>query len=760
MKRLVLTLLLTHVALVFFAQKQCLVVDENNVPIELANVIILNEVDSTLITGGITNKDGIYHFESDEKNSLMRVSMIGYETLFFHQPYPDKVQLIPSTVSLNEVKVKGYRQHVKPTPTGLVVKMDNNPLSKLSSIGDAIKQMPMVNPIDGSILGKGQPEIYINNRKIRDASELQQLSPEKVIDVEIITRPGPKYDSHVTSVIIIHTKKIEQELAGIVRGSSAVSEVFTGSANADLSYMFQNGLGLYGGAMFASNGFEQERIYHEQFNEGKSQTLTQGNYRSHSYSLKTNLGLSYDFSPEKSIGLRYEFNRMPTSHYKAQSDMDVTTQLLNETIISFSAVNSQSYQHAVNAYSNLRLGSKKIFTWTTDADYLYGNSNKHSTANETGLSDWKIFTSSSTAYSLIAAKTNLNINLKKLNMDVGTQYSYTTNKMHFDSSDNANSDFLSSSHDSEKQHLYAGYASINYGINEHWNLNGGLRLEQTGFDYRQNDMKIEEQSKSYTDLLPTLGVHYRKGNLALGLTYASNVNRPPYSYLHNNYTYVSHTSWEKGNPLLKSALTHSIDLSFSWKQSILGVSFTRNVRSINTVYTYLPSENVIVRQEINMPDFNRVTFMATQSLNIVFWHPTIQGILYCQCLDYGNPVQRYNKLLAQISMSNRFDLPWGIYAYLGSNWMSKGHYGSIYFEGNRSFYFILNKSFKNWIFNVSMNDFANTYRYKLLGDTNGVSYRENRKGASRVFSLSITYTFKQKKSYKGKSAATSEMNRF
>ena len=72
---------------------------------------------------------------------------------------------------------------------------------------------------------------------------------------------------------------------------------------------------------------------------------------------------------------------------------------------------------------------------------------------------------------------------------------------------------------------------------------------------------------------------------------------------------------------------------------------------------------------------------------------------------------------------------------------------------------MLNKNIKNWTFNIFFNDFANTYRQKNLVETNGILYGENRKGASRLIQIGVTYMFKDKKTFKGRNSAQEEMNR-
>ena len=53
----------------------------------------------------------------------------------------------------------------------------------------------------------GSPEIYINNRKVYDSSELDRLRATEILSAEVITTPGAEYDADVTAVIRIRTIK-------------------------------------------------------------------------------------------------------------------------------------------------------------------------------------------------------------------------------------------------------------------------------------------------------------------------------------------------------------------------------------------------------------------------------------------------------------------------------------------------------------------------------------------------------------------------
>lgn len=53
------------------------VVDENSQPLPYANVILLSQKDSSIITGTVTGENGAFTVEG-RTNSLLKVAMIGY----------------------------------------------------------------------------------------------------------------------------------------------------------------------------------------------------------------------------------------------------------------------------------------------------------------------------------------------------------------------------------------------------------------------------------------------------------------------------------------------------------------------------------------------------------------------------------------------------------------------------------------------------------------------------------------------------------
>ena len=96
------------------------------------------------------------------------------------------------------------------------------------------------------MFGKGEPLIYINNRLVRDNSELERLSSKDISKVELIQNPGAEYDATVKAVLKIRTVRHAGEGLGVnVRSNVSQSHKTSNTDQLNLNYR-KNGLDLFG----------------------------------------------------------------------------------------------------------------------------------------------------------------------------------------------------------------------------------------------------------------------------------------------------------------------------------------------------------------------------------------------------------------------------------------------------------------------------------------------------------------------------------
>lgn len=455
--------------------------------------------------------------------------------------------------TLGEVTVTAQRKYVRPTPRGLKISMTGNPLSKIGSAVDAIKQMPMIDASNGGItvLGKGAPLIYINGRRMRDSSELEMLTSEELRTVEIITNPSSKYGSDVSSVILIKTRGKDAGFYANGAASVTASEKWSESGQLNLNYHTENGVTIFGDISYGNNGFKQERDYKELFStDGKLPldhiTRTFATAKQRRESLTADGGINYE-SGKNSVGVKYTYSRTPSSHfsYQAQSLTDLREP---GEISSSNNLNSQSYRHYLNGYAELALPAG--IGLRVDMDYITGKNTGRDFTSEIETGNM-IENTNHTTSDLFAGRIELQKEFGKWELNAGTDYTYTDNDQRFNSLTSAGNQMLRPATDRVTQHLYSTYLSANLNLNEHWSLSTGIRYEDTHIRYLRNGIKESALSKGYNDLHPNFGITF-SSPVTLSVFYKAVTYRPAYSSLDNNFVYVTPTLWETGNPELRS----------------------------------------------------------------------------------------------------------------------------------------------------------------------------------------------------------------
>ena len=186
-----------------------MVMDEKQQPMPYCNVLLLTS-DSVFVNGCVTKEDGTFLMTGEaEVSYLLKVSYIGYATALQTVESTNMVQLLPDTQTLNEVTVTANRPLIESQVNGLKANVAGTSLAQMGTANEMLTHLPFVTSKDGnlSVLGSGSPEIYINNRKVRDMGELDRLRATEILSAEVITTPGPEYDADVAAVIRIRTLK-------------------------------------------------------------------------------------------------------------------------------------------------------------------------------------------------------------------------------------------------------------------------------------------------------------------------------------------------------------------------------------------------------------------------------------------------------------------------------------------------------------------------------------------------------------------------
>ena len=162
------------------------VVDENGHSIEFANISLYGAADlnssdrnPTFINGGVSNENGDFVIPCKARQMILKVSYIGYKTVTrnISVGHIGTITLQPETYMVKGVEIKGEIPQYKAAQGGLTVDVQHSILHDIGTADDLLSMIPMIQGSNGKfeVLAKGEPEIYINNKKVHDPSELTEV---------------------------------------------------------------------------------------------------------------------------------------------------------------------------------------------------------------------------------------------------------------------------------------------------------------------------------------------------------------------------------------------------------------------------------------------------------------------------------------------------------------------------------------------------------------------------------------------------------
>ena len=211
-------------------------IDNHNLPVEFANIQLLNPKDSSFICGGVSNANGDFVIPCQQKQALMKVSFVGYKTIckLVSIARIGNVRMQANSYLLKGVTVEAARVVEKVDrqiifPTKEQVKTASNGYDLLDNMS-----LPtiIVNRAERKVLSLkgGDVQIRINDVKA-SMQDVLALQPDEVTKVEFINVPGLKYgDSNLDAVI---NYQVRRRYAGYVSGVSTMQGTKAGFNNSD-----------------------------------------------------------------------------------------------------------------------------------------------------------------------------------------------------------------------------------------------------------------------------------------------------------------------------------------------------------------------------------------------------------------------------------------------------------------------------------------------------------------------------------------------
>lgn len=205
-------------------------------PMEYANIAVYNRIDSSLVSGGITNQNGEFEVKGITFGDYyLEANFIGFQKTRVANIKLDKesplfdsgnIKLNPSTLALESIDVVADKSSIEYKLDKKVVNVSQVLNAAGGTAVDVLENTPSVQvDIEGNVSLRGSSNftVLIDGKPsvLSGADALRQIPASALENIEIITNPSAKYEPDGMAGIInlVMKKNVMQGINGIVNAS-------------------------------------------------------------------------------------------------------------------------------------------------------------------------------------------------------------------------------------------------------------------------------------------------------------------------------------------------------------------------------------------------------------------------------------------------------------------------------------------------------------------------------------------------------------
>lgn len=787
MRKIFVTLFLTVFTFSIYAQ--CTingkVEDNSSEPIPFVNVLLLDNKDSTLVKGAVSDETGKYTINNIQPGKyLLTASMVGYEKAYgspvtIEEEHSDftapALTLSEDVQQLEEITVETTRPFIEKQVDRTVVNVANSIVSSGSTGLEVLEKAPGVivdrqnNNI--SLLGKEGVIVQIDGRRTNLSMAdvvmmLNSTSSDNIDQIELITSPSAKHDAEgnagIINIVMKKNNNIGTNGSVSIAGGTGRYDRERGSLQLNHRSEKFNMFGSY--SINRGGSYWDFELYRNQADEGQRNIVEQEMYiRGRNMGQNAKAGVDYFWRENTTIGLVWtgfwnsERDRIPKARtaFRRQEFGNVYLQTLSDirtTNISSNQMANLNLQHAFGANGGV-----------LTADFDLGHFSRE--MNNTLVTDIIIPENASDSSAALVTNMPVTIDIltfkvdysrslwEKWKVETGLKRSSVVSDNNLGLSRGVVGDLEHdpelSNHFQYTERVNAAYASITGMPFDRTEMQLGLRAEHThsiGHSLSL-DQKVE---RDYLDLFPSLFISRElteKNSLALSYSYR--IDRPNYQSLNPARWYLDPYSFGQGNPFLNPQYTHSLELQHGFKDKI----FTTAEASYISDFIFHLVQPVDNQSAERIPQ--NIGNSQAYSLNISFpvnimkeWklQANLMGLYNRLQYRFQDIPQQVEQISGRLNLTNSilFGNDWrgelsgwlntpAVYAMFQAPWLGSLDAG-------------IQKSFnEKWKAKLSMQDLLHTNQVIRHGEAPGFIQNYSIGMDTRVIMLSLTYSFGNQK---------------
>lgn len=744
-------------------------IDENGMPVEYANVILMTAGDSTFVAGCITNENGRFKLENTSyKGNLLKLSCIGYEDLYSQITEKTNdigiLTLKTKATMLETVTIRGSKPLFKQKNGAMITEVAGSVLGQTHEMSELMSQLPgIVKTANGGfqVFGSGAPIIYVNNKKIQDQAELQQLSPKDIKSIELISNPGAKYDAEGKAVLKIITLKREDGMTLQVGGKGKQNDHSSYGGNMKLGFKHQK---LSLSANYSYDNTRNRSILpqsKELFLDGSAHRYIQDQTaKGHITNHEWQMSMDYEMNDNHNIGI--EWNASDNKDKERRNsilDYILNGESVQNTEIHNDYRNRTKYNH-INIFHNGQWG--KRFSTEFNLDYANNKNEYHQKTNEVtaGIPELTI-SMGDNILDIYAGKLAFDYKLsEKVDLSWGLEY----NHINGNGSLTCDSDKTPSSDYNNKENKYAAYAEITMKIGDLM-VNGGVRYENLVSDYTNFIDRTGDVHRHYRNIYPSFSVSHNKNGWANTLSFSSRTSRPTFRQLSNSSYYSNEFMYQCGNPLLKPSNSYIAQWNTGYKIVSFSASYTYVKDYISTdFYASGEHKNQIVSSYINYGKIQYLKANLNIQKNIAWWKPSLSLGIIKPFFDseYLGEKMSYNKPQIYAVVNQYFQLPGSYLLSVYYYYNSGGNQGAVKLKPYQMLNMGVQKTFFDDRLSVSIQaqDIFHTMKFRETEKIKNIHFQQTEDYRLWNYSISIVYRLNQiKTKYRGKTSINQEIDR-
>ncbi len=627
----------------------------SRVPLEYATVTLFSQVDSNMITGGVTNVEGKFAIEVAKGIYFAKVEFISYKTKFISDIKIEKagkildlddIEMSANAEILDVVEVRAEKSQMQIALDKRVFNVGKDLANRGGTADDLLDNIPSVSvDIEGnvSLRGNENVRILVNGKPsgligVGDKNGLRQFPTSMIDRVEVITNPSARYEAEgVAGIINIILRKDNQKgLNGSFDVTVGLPKTYGGAFNLNYRRKNLNFFGSYGLNYRIRNGGGE---YFQEFYRNDS-TFILDQTRDHERGGLSNslrFGMDYYFNPKSTLtgALTYKIsdednfanieyndyiNKFPENFTGVTHRTDDEKE--DESSLEYSLMfkrefNKKDHELTVDVRyeDDLETEQNEYLEQFFDSNNLPGGKPdlRQRSINKEVNKEWRFQADYVHPISKEGKfEAGLRSNIRKIDNNYVVE---EFNDIAWDTLTDLTNNFL------YDEKIHAAYSSFGnkYG---RFSFLAGLRAELSDVSTKlvqTNDVN----DRYYFDIFPSLHLTYDfPDQNAIQISYSRRIKRPGFWSLNPFFTFSDSRNLYTGNPNLDPEYTHSVELGHIkyWDNATLSSAFyyrhTDGV--IQRIKTINEDESTLTRPE-NLATDNAFGLEATFTYNVLKW---------------------------------------------------------------------------------------------------------------------------------------------